>query len=359
MDSDKTVTAHFTENQYSEYNLTVIIDGICGWVIKSPDYPTYSHGTVVMLTAQTVQGWSFTHWSGDLNGNNNPEYITMNSNKTVTAHFSVNFYTLDIIIDGNGNVEKIPDKPVHHYGENVTLTAVPDPGWAFSYWSGDLSGSNNPTYIKIYNDTTVTAHFIIAEYTLDININGNGHVIKDPDHTTFPYNSTVELTAVPDQGWVFDHWSGDLTGDNNPETILMEDNKIVTAHFSIAEPPERPIIGGSANGKAGVEYNYSFTTLDPYESDIHYYIEWGDGTFEDWIGPYNSGEKVTLSHTWSEEDTYTIRAKARNIYGAESDWTTLEVEMPVNQQITAYPLFQRILELFPNAFPILRTLLGL
>jgi hypothetical protein len=312
-----------------------------------------------MLTAQTVQGWSFTHWSGDLTGSNNPETIIMNSNKTVTAHFNVNFYTLDINIDGNGDVEKIPDKPFHHYGENVTLTAVPDPGWEFSYWSGDLSGTNNPSYIKIYNDTSVTAHFINAEYTLDININGIGHVIKDPDHATYSYNSTVELTAIPDPGWVFSYWSGDLTGDNNPENILMEDNKIVTAHFSIAEPPERPIIGGSANGKPGVEYTYSFNTLDPYAADVYYYIDWGDSNFEDWIGPYNSGEKVSISHTWSEEDTYTIRAKARNIYSAESDWTTLEVTMPVNQQITTYPILQRILELFPNAFPILRIILGL
>ena len=356
MDSDKTVTAHFT--YVAEYTLTIIIDGICGWVIKSPDYPTYPHGTVVMLTAQTVQGWSFTHWSGDLNGSNNPEYITMDSDKTVTAHFTVNYYTLNIIIDGNGTVNKSPDKPVYHYGENVTLTAVPDPGWVFDHWSGDLTGSNNPTYIKMYGGTTVTAHFTTTEYTLDINIDGNGYVIKDPDHATFPYDTTVELTAVPDPGWVFDHWSGDLTGGNNPETIFMDDNKIVTAHFSIAEPPEKPIMGGPANGKAGVEYNYSFTTIDPYESDIYYYIEWGDGEFEDWLGPYSSGEKVTLSHTWDEEDIYTIQAKARNIYGAESDWATLEVEMPVNQQVQ-YPFIQWLLERFPNAFPILRTLLGL
>ncbi len=358
MDGDKTVTAHFT--YIAEYTLTIIIDGECGWVIKNPDYPTYPHGTVVMLTAETISCFSFTHWSGDLSGSNNPEYITMDSNKTVTAHFTINFYTLDIIIDGNGTVNKSPDLDEYHCGANVTLTAVPDSGWAFSYWSGDLTGSNNPTYIIMYGgDKTVTAHFTTGEYTLDINIDGNGYVIKDPDHATFPYDTTVELTAVPDSGWVFDHWSGDLTGGNNPETIFMDDNKTVTAHFSIAEPPEKPSIDGPTNGKVGVEYEYTFTTIDPYESDIYYYIEWGDGDFEDWFGPYSSGEEVTLSHTWSEEETYTIQAKARNIYGAESDWTTLEVTMPLNQQIYVHPVLQKILELFPNLFPILRHLLGL
>jgi len=66
-----------------------------------------------------------------------------------------------------------------------------------------------------------------------------------------------------------------------------------------------------------------------------------------------------VSHTWAEEDTYTITAKAQDEYGLESDWGTLEVEMPVNQQVDMHPLLQMILERFPNAFPILRYLLGL
>ncbi len=71
---------------------------------------------------------------------------------------------------------------------------------------------------------------------------------------------------------------------------------------------------------------------------------------------------VNLSYaisTWAEKDTYTIAAKAKDEYGLERDWATLEVEMPVNQQVDIHPLFQRILERFPNAFPILRHLLGL
>ena len=45
--------------------------------------------------------------------------------------------------------------------------------------------------------------------------------------------------------------------------------------------------------------------------------------------------------------------------GDEGDWATLEVAMPVNQQITTYPLLQKIFELFPNAFPLLRQILGM
>jgi len=95
------------------------------------------------------------------------------------------------------------------------------------------------------------------------------------------------------------------------------------------ESPDRPTIDGPTNGEAGTPYNYTFVSTDPDDNDLYYYIEWGDDTFEEWIGPYASDEEVTLSHTWSEKGIYTIRAKAKDIYDAESDWETLEVSMPV------------------------------
>jgi len=82
-------------------------------------------------------------------------------------------------------------------------------------------------------------------------------------------------------------------------------------------------------------------------------------TYEEWIGPYESGEEVIRSHTWDEQGEFAIKAKAKDIFDAESEWGTLEVTMPVNQQSYSFPLLQRLLELFPNAFPILRYLIGL
>jgi len=41
----------------------------------------------------------------------------------------------------------------------VTLTATPATGWAFSGWSGDLSGSANPATITIDANKIVTATF--------------------------------------------------------------------------------------------------------------------------------------------------------------------------------------------------------
>ena len=116
--------------------------------------------------------------------------------------------------------------------------------------------------------------------------------------------------------------------------------------------PEAPTIIGKTDGEAGVEYEYTFSTIDPNGDDVFFNIEWGDGDFVDWFGPYNSGEEVVVSHTWDEQNTYTIKARAKDTDNLWGPWGTLEVTMPVNQPVQ-YPL----LELFRERFPLLYQLL--
>jgi len=97
------------------------------------------------------------------------------------------------------------------------------------------------------------------------------------------------------------------------------------------DPSNPPTIDGPASGEAGTEYEYTFSADDPDGDDIYLYIDWDDDTFEEWIGPYSSGEEVIVAHTWSEQGTYIVKAKAKDVFDAESDWGYLEVTMPFNQ----------------------------
>jgi hypothetical protein len=92
--------------------------------------------------------------------------------------------------------------------------------------------------------------------------------------------------------------------------------------------PDTPIIEGPTKGKVGEEYEYTFFTKDPDGDEVYFYIEWGDGEKEGWIGPYASGEKIKITHKWNKKGNYVIRAKARNINSVESWWGTLQVSMP-------------------------------
>jgi len=72
----------------TQYTLTVNTSG-SGSVALNPSGGTYDENTVVTLTANPSSGcWKLDSWSGDLSGSANPETITMNEDKSVTATFS-------------------------------------------------------------------------------------------------------------------------------------------------------------------------------------------------------------------------------------------------------------------------------
>jgi uncharacterized repeat protein (TIGR02543 family) len=50
----------------------------------------------------------------------------------------------------------------------------------------------------------------------------------------------VQLTAVPNEGYLFQDWSGDADGTANPLTITMDADKHVTANFKLTVLPISP-----------------------------------------------------------------------------------------------------------------------
>ena len=87
------------------------------------------------------------------------------------------------------------------------------------------------------------------------------------------------------------------------------------------QAPEIPEISGPIYGDIEVEYTFSFISYDFDENDIYYYVDWGDGSYDDWFGPFASGLEVTASHTWTSKDIYSIRAKAKDEFGSESEFS--------------------------------------
>jgi hypothetical protein len=124
------------------------------------------------------------------------------------------------------------------------------------------------------------------------------------------------------------------------------------------QPPDTPTITGPAKAKIKVATAYNFTTTDPNGDNVSYFIDWGDSTNSSWIGPYSSGATVTQTHTWITKGTYIIKAKAKDIYGLESNWSTFSVTMPLSYEPPRHPFLVWLFERFPHAFPILRQLLG-
>jgi len=97
-------------------------------------------------------------------------------------------------------------------------------------------------------------------------------------------------------------------------------------------PPNSPNINGPTSGKTGNEYDYTFITLDPEGDDVYYLIDWGDGSVDEWVGPYGSNELAIISHSWSEQGNFTIRTRSKDAHGIIGAWATLEVTMPKSKQ---------------------------
>ena len=121
------------------------------------------------------------------------------------------------------------------------------------------------------------------------------------------------------------------------------------------DKPSKPV--GRINGKNGILYSYKTSTTDPDGEQVYYLWDWGDDSFSQWLGPYDSGMLADASHSWAE-GSYNIRVKARDIYDLESDWSNpLTITLPKNKA-TNTPLFlQNLFKHFPFIVKILKQIL--
>jgi hypothetical protein len=133
-----------------------------------------------------------------------------------------------------------------------------------------------------------------------------------------------------------------------------DDGDVFFDLIDIGDPPTTPTIDGPTEIKPNTETDYTFTTTDPDGDQVYYYIEWGDGTTQDWQGPFASGTPYTASHSWSGEQLYTIKCKAKDSNGLESGFGTLDISTPRN-----YGLLFRLMEYIQHMFPNILGKLGL
>ncbi len=152
------------------------------------------------------------------------------------------------------------------------------------------------------------------------------------------YNVTVKAK---------DSW-GATSPRSEPLAVTITDNT----------PPLAPEITGPAEGKPGKPYLFNLQTTDAQDQNIYYFVDWGDNTTSEWLGPYVSGTMIHVTHTWAEQGTYNVKAKAKDIMNSESDWGTLDIVIPTEYRFSFIDLLQHLLEKYPSLFPVLRHLMG-
>lgn len=176
------------------YTLTV---NTIGSGSVDPSGGTYKKGTVVTLTAEADPDWIFDHWEDDLSGSANPETITMDSDKTVTAVFVEDSGGITFISPDNSNILYTgrvdfsnPQAPVFGWS-GVSITANFE-GTSINAIFDD--GGSNYSYVIIDDGELTTLDMASGEqtYTLADGLSDTVHkidIIRKTEgydgHTTF------------------------------------------------------------------------------------------------------------------------------------------------------------------------------
>ncbi len=141
-------------------------------------------------------------------------------------------YSIAIAVDGDGTIEHDVDLAGIPEGTEVNLRAVPETGWRFLRWTGDVSGGKAEIAVTVSNNLSFTAEFTRETVDVSVEVQGSGSVLGRAMSEVVFAGDTVVLTAEPDSGWEFSGWSGSHTGTDNPLELQAERDLQLTALFS-------------------------------------------------------------------------------------------------------------------------------
>jgi hypothetical protein len=135
----------------------------------------------------------------------------------------------------------------------------------------------------------------------------------------------------------------------NADQSPASDTLTVVGGGSEPKQPSRP--NGPASGKVLTQLTYSTSTTDPDNDQVFYWFDWGDGLNSGWVGPYNSGQSASASHSWAVSGNYDVKVKAKDVNDLESPYSdTLSISIPRAKSFNNFNIFgilYRLTELFP------------
>lgn len=276
------------------YTLTTSVNGE-GSI--NPAGGEFEEGQEVILTATPDEHWIFGGWSGDASGSAATLTITMDRDKSVIGTFSEKEYSINYTINGNGSVEETVIQPKGEYtvGTLVQLTPVPEAGWQFvewNNWDGEIDEENR-IIVTVDGEMNLSLTFEREDFPLIITIEGDGEVVQEivstPKTTEYPFETVVQLTSKPNDGWVFMQWGGDISGENNPETIEIDEGKEVTSTFKSIEE----LLTIEVEGQGTVEVNQESFESDPSRRTVTLTAIPNEGwRFTEWSGDVSSTNEV-------------------------------------------------------------------
>ena len=221
------VSAVFTTNAYS----ITVVQPTGGTVSASATFATA--GTTIELTANPAEGYTLDYFTLDgarINGNT---FIMPARNVDVSAVFTANAYSINVVQPTNGMVSASATSATA--GTTIELTATPAEGYTLDYFTIDGERINGDTFSMPARNVEVSAVFTANAYSITV-VQPTGGTVSASKLSAF-FGEAVELTAVPDEGYELSHYVVNGAANNGGTFTMPARDVIVTAVFTkVAEP---------------------------------------------------------------------------------------------------------------------------
>lgn len=174
-------------------------------------------------------------------------------------------------------------------------------------------------------------------YTLTVNISPSGGGSVSPSSADYAAGTSVELTATPNEGYAFGSWSVALTGSINPDTIIMDSAKSVTANFVKFTAPEDVDVAGAGAGVDSIDVS-SINLSEVDTTNMPEDIETQEAYVVDSTGTGSFTLRFTDIANASDIAVYKVVDSTWTELTATGSGTTLEVTIPAGDPTLVFAL---------------------
>jgi hypothetical protein len=214
-------------------------------------------------------------------------------------------------------------QPPPRIGTRKMLTAIPNPGYVFTGWTGGGCSGTDPCFLLITEATSIGATFTRQSYDVTVTKSGSatGTVTSVPGNincgatctTTLPGDSVVQLLVAPGPNAYLAGWTGP-PGCTLPSCVFqLTSNSVATVKFDLI-PRDLTIIkngtGGSlgsvTSNPTGINCGFQCTWNFPHGSLVQLTaVPGSNNNFVGWSDPSCPGNSPTCTVTMDTSRTLT------------------------------------------------------
>ncbi|MFN3712482.1 MAG: DUF1566 domain-containing protein [Alcanivoracaceae bacterium] len=249
LEDDLSAQARFERSSYS-----VSYTAGAGGTISGELNQTVLHGEPAStVTAQPNIGYTFAGWD---DGVSSVSY-TLNPverDHAITAQFNPIQYTVTYGAASGGGITGVTNQTVNHGASATQVTAVPDVGYVFTQWSDGVTTANR-TDTNITSSTSLTAQFVVLNYTLTYTASAGGTIQGAAEQSVVHGGSATAVTAVPNHGYRFVKWSDNDSTESQRVDSGVTGPLTANAEFELATFTLTYTAGAGGTLNAGVSEN--------------------------------------------------------------------------------------------------------